>query len=179
MNTPKSSLAVAVILGCSFLSAGVSGEQDHGRLEFLQPLVGQKWLGHYSDPESAHLNHYLEWESSLEGQAVKVTKRVPELNFIMETLYYWNPETKQVQFLSLTSKGQVSQGMVAAEAGLITLLGTSLRDAGRSQFKITCELLSTGELLDRFYRQAGQEWIQGHLIRYKSAGDSKGTEHAP
>jgi hypothetical protein len=173
------SLVITAILSCCLLPAGTSAEQPTGRLEFLQPLIGQKWLGHFSNPEDAYLNHYNEWESILEGQAVKATKQVPEVNFTRETLYYWDPESKQVQFLSVTSKGQVSRGTVTAESGLITLLGVNLSESGRKQFKTTYELLTTGELLDRFYVQTGQDWRQGHLIRYGAVGESNDPGTAP
>ena len=95
----------------------------------------------------------------------------------METLFYWDPETKQVHFLSVTSKGQLSKGVAQAELGVVTLMGNNFSESGRKQFKMTYEVTSTGELLDRFYLQTEQAWKQGHLIRYKSEGDSGDSKH--
>jgi hypothetical protein len=144
---------------------------DH--LSFIHQLIGKAWLGHYDNPDDAHLNHHQRWEPILEGQAVRATKRVPEVNFTKETVYYWDPSQEAVRFLSLTSKGQVSTGSVSDENGRIVLIGSRIEASGGKEFKFSFEVLQDGTLEDRFYLKANGEWMQGHLIRYASDAEAK------
>ena len=165
-------LVLAFSLSLLFVtSTNAAKLSDH--LAFLQPLIGKAWLGHYDNPEDAHFDHHIVWDPILEGQAVRATKEVPELNFTMETTYYWDPKKEEVNFLSVTNRGQLSSGIVYGTEGRIILLGTNIEASGNREFKLSFEVLADGTLEDRFFLKINEKWKQRHLIQYSAAEEAK------
>ncbi len=58
---------------------------QNNHLQTFHKLVDKEWVGHYVDSEDSHYVHRVKFEYILNGQAVKETKIVDELQFEMET----------------------------------------------------------------------------------------------
>ncbi len=162
---------VVLLMLFFFCGSNVSGEEASDPLGFLSDLTGRVWLGHYSNPEDAHYNHVVRWSAALDGKAVRVEKKVSELNFEMETIFFWDPEIEKISFVSLTNRGQVSRGTAAKEDGTLVLLGASKAEGDSRDFKMSYCLMPDGTLEDRFFIKKGEEWQQRHLIRYNVTED--------
>ncbi len=123
--------------------------------------------GHYSNPEDSHYVHQLKFESILEGNAVILTKKVEELGFEMHTIFFWNPESEQIAFQSITCRGQISSGFVSLDNDQIILTGESINKSSITSFKQSFQLSINNEITDRFYLMINDEWKQRHLIVYR------------
>jgi hypothetical protein len=133
------------------------------RFEFLESVLGKRWTGRYVPTEpDEQFDHVIEWKPILGGAAIRCTKRVAELDFEMETIYYTEPESNSIAFVSLTNRGQTSRGTVRSEDGGFVLLGSD----PRREFRYTFKVRPDGVLEDRFYLQDDGGWSQGHLIEY-------------
>ena len=133
-------------------------------LQFLAPLLGQTWVGHYVEsPEDAHLQHVVRWQAILGGKVVKKVKAVAAIDFCEVSLYYWDAEVSQVSFMSLTNRGQQTHGTVRLDDGRIVMSGD--RPDGRS-FVLSFEILADGRLRDKFFNVIEGDLQQGHLIEY-------------
>jgi len=168
---------IVLLLGLPFpASAGVGVLSEH--LRFLEPLIGQEWVGHYTDEEAAHFIQELRWESICGGHVVRLSKEVEELDFTMETLYYWNADSSHVAYVTVTNRGQVSTGTVAALGDTIELLGQDLTAEGQMAYRYTFCIVGDGVLEDRFYRPTGDGWEERHLIRYELRSSTESAEPA-
>ena len=155
-----------------FASMPVQSADPKDPLAFLKPITGKVWLGHYADSETEHFNHLMKWAPILEGKAIRAEKMVPELDFFMETLFFWDPSAKEVRYMSLTNRGQLSEGAVSQEDGAIVLLGKSHEASGNREYKMTMKILKNGSLEDRFFLKRDGQWHQGHLITYSITNDA-------
>lgn len=141
-------------------------ESQQDPIDIFQKFSGKVWLGHYVDSETSHVNHVLRCSPILEGKAVRIVKKVPELNFMMETLCFWNPGEKTIDYVSLTNRGQLSKGRVSIDEGRVVFVGVSVEAGGNRDYKITMEARGDGSLEDRFFLKRDGQWHQGHLIQY-------------
>lgn len=151
-----------------FCSASISeGQILFEKLSLL--IKFNKWLlsGHYANPEDSHYLHKLRFDFILDGHTLVLSKEVTELNFEMETTFYWNHEFQQIVFQSLSNKGQVSNGFVSVEPGRIILTGENIDKAKKSKFKQIFELFDNNRISDKFYLMINGEWFQRHLIYYE------------
>ena len=99
MTKPVALLAVIGLI-LFVLPALAAQEKERGKsLDLMQDLIGKTWVGHYSNPEDAHYVHVMEWVPVLGGSSMRLTKRVDELDFEMETIYFWDPLEQQVHLL--------------------------------------------------------------------------------
>ena len=167
---------VVLLMLFSFFGSNASGEEAGDPLGFLSDITGRVWLGHYSNAEDAHYNHAVRWSAELDGKAVRVEKKVSELNFMMETVFFWDPEIQKISFVSLTNRGQVSRGTAVEEDGKLVLLGVSKAEGDSRDFKMSYCLMPDGSLEDRFFIKKGEEWQQRHLIRYNVTEDPAFTK---
>ncbi|UCC71378.1 MAG: hypothetical protein JSV86_13400 [Gemmatimonadota bacterium] len=142
-------------------------------LSFLKPLLGTTWVGRYVPSDEDDVTHVVHWEAILSGKAVRKTKRVPELNFAEENLYYWDWEENAVVFAGVTNRGQVLRGTIYKEEGLIVLRGAWTDDETSHEFALTLEVLPDGRLQDKYYNIVDGAWQQGHLIDYRREGDPR------
>jgi hypothetical protein len=168
---------LAMMAALSPAAGGTDALSEH--LQFFEPLLGRKWIGHYTDEETAHFEHAVRWESAYGGNVVRMVKRVDELDFAMETLYYWEPDSSRVTYVTVTNRGQVSTGTAAARGDTILLLGEDITADGRAPYRYTFFVSDDGSLEDRFFRPAGEGWTERHLIRYEvvSGSDDAGPSN--
>ncbi len=154
-----------------FSGLPAAGQELGEELEVFGPLVGQTWVGHYSNPEDSHYVHVLRFETILDGRAVRMSKNVDELFFELETLYYWDEEKQQIAYVSTTNKGQVSRGVIILDSGEVVLNGESVRQGGNQEYKQSFRVTDEGILEDRSFLKSGDQWQQRHLIVMKGSGN--------
>ena len=162
-------MLISVVVGLLACLPQASGDvrelSEH--LRFLEPLLDREWVGHYTDEETAHFIHVLRWELVHGGHVVRMTKQVEELGFAVETLYYWDPDSSNVAYVTVTNRGQVSTGTAVAQGDTIELLGQDLTADGQVAYRYAFYITGDGILEDRFSRRTGDGWEERHLIRYE------------
>jgi len=139
----------------------------HDSLAPLAPLVGTCWIGCFVSTPAPPFDHEIEWSAALDGHVVKWVKRVDELDFAMETVFYWDAEAEAIAFTQLASNGNHSRGTATSEDGKIALIGTSIRPSGLVEFRQTFEIMPDGTLEDRYYSRGSAGWIPEHVIVYE------------
>ena len=165
---------IACFIAFTFVAkAPVHADDTEDPLSIFKPIAGKVWLGHYDDSETSHFNHLMKWTPILEGKAIRARKEVPELDFSMETLFYWDPGEKKIRYVSLTNRGQLSEGVVSREDGAIVMVGMSREAGGNREYKMTVKLLKDGSVEDRFFLKRDGQWHQGHLIKYSITSDAE------
>lgn len=150
-----------------FMIAAISAKSQTKPLDLFKPLIGKVWEGHYVNSEDSIYTHHIEWIYLLGSRAVKESKIVDELDFVMDTYYYYDWGEKHIAFLSLLNKDMVSSGRVVIEESIIKLYGINYFDGGSQEFSKTFQLNDKGVLTDMFFRKKGEKWIRGHIIEYK------------
>lgn len=135
--------------------------------EIFKPLTGKVWEGHYVDSEDSVYTHHVEWHYLLGSRAVKEVKIVDELDFLMETYYYYDWKNNKIGFLALLNKDMVSKGEVIADGSVIKLTGLNYFKGGSKEFRKTFQLDENGVLTDIYYGKKGDEWYCGHVIEYR------------
>jgi len=166
MVITKLSISVKSIMILFIIASSVSLAQN-SHLQTFHKLVDKEWVGHYVDSEDSHYVHKVKFEYILNGQAVKETKIVDELQFEMETYYYYDWEKEKILFLSLLNKEMYSVGRVIIDGSIFTLEGANIFNSGRTEFKKKYEITKLGKFYDFFFRKKDDQWIRGHLIEYE------------
>lgn len=163
-STTMNKLTLALIL----LIYAVPGFSQNQLEDMFKQLVNKEWEGHYVNSEDSVYTHQLRFEYTLAKKVVKEMKDVPELDFHMETYYYFDWKNDNISFLTLLNKDMVSSGKVVMGGQKIMQIGTNYYDGGSQEFKKTYEINDEEELIDLFYRKKGDMWIRGHVIRYQN-----------
>ena len=169
MKKQKLILITALLLSfTSVISLAADTPQLDEHLQFLQPLMEHEWKGGYADGDNSGVVIFLKFESVVGGKGVRYNREAPALNNVTETHFYWHPEKKEVCFISLNSRGFVSEGTAWAEDGSIILQSKSYSATDMREFKTIWKLNSEGKLTDTFFRKENGEWIQGHIQEFKT-----------
>jgi len=158
---------VLLITATLLVSLAVAGVDLHDTLAPLGCLVGTCWTGRFVSTPAPPFDHEIEWSAALDGHVVKWVKRVDELDFAMETVFYWDAEIATIAFTQLASNGIHSRGTVEAEGGKIALVGFSIRSSALVEFRQTFEIMPDGTLEDRYYSRGSGDWIPEHVIVYE------------
>ncbi len=148
-------------------SVAVAAVDLHETLTPLAPLVGTCWTGRFVSTPAPPFDHEIEWSATLGGHVVKWVKWVEELDFTMETSFYWDAEAETIAFTQLASNGNHSRGTATSEDGRMTLMGLSIRPSGFVEFRQTFEIMPDGTLEDRYYSRGADGWIPEHVIVYE------------
>jgi hypothetical protein len=164
-------LLIIALLSAAMLpvaSSGGQGQDLDPRLEFLAPLIGTDWVGHFVGSADSTLTHRVRWEAILDGRAVRRVKTVPQAGFATEGYYFWDWERGQVTFVSVSNRGQVTHGIVSTDEGRIVLRGVWRDGEGPHEFVLTLEVLADGRLRDRYENVIDGKRTPGHLIEYSA-----------
>ena len=153
---------IAVLL----VAAGAAAQEPIDEMAIFEPLLGSAWAGRFQDSSAPQVDHVVEWNTILDGQVVRWSKRVDALGFEMETTFYWDRELAVVTFVQLASSGVHGQGTAWMEEGRLVLSGVSGQTSGAVEFRQTFEILADGTLEDRYFRRAGDAWAPQHVIVY-------------
>ena len=156
-----------VMIAALLMSLPVAAIDLHDTLAPLGPLVGPSWIGRFVSTPAPPFDHEIEWSAALGGHVVKWMKWVDELDFTMETAFYWDAEAETIAFTQLASNGNHSRGTVEWADGRIALIGFSMRPSGPVGFRQTFEIMPEGTLEDRYYSRGSNAWIPEHVIVYR------------
>jgi len=146
-------VAVMFALG---LGVAASAQAPIEELAIFVPFAKSEWAGRFQDPRAPQVDHVIEWNAILDGQAVRWTKSVEALGFSMETTFSWDWEIAAVSFVQLASNGSHAQGVAMAEGDRLVLVGVSAQPLGPVEFRQTFEILADETLEDRYCRRAGE-----------------------
>jgi len=156
-----------VMIAALLMSLPVAAIDLHESLAPLDSLVGTSWIGRFVSTPAPPFDHAIEWSATLNGHVVKWMKWVDELDFTMETSFYWDAEADAIAFTQLASNGNHSRGTATSEDGKLILTGTSIRPSGLAEFRQTFEIMLDGTLEDRYYSRGSNAWIPEHVIVYR------------
>ena len=135
--------------------------------KFLAELIAASWIGHYQDPETAFINHNLEWKILLDGKLVRQVKMAPEVNFEMETWLFVDQPGHRNTFTQISNRGTISKGEFTMKDGQLWLEGKTFEgDKMIRHFRQSFEISDSGKLVDCFYRFTNDKWTKGHEIHY-------------
>jgi hypothetical protein len=156
---------IIFLLFAMFLSHSAFSQKE--QLKFFEVFMDHQWKGHYINSEDSALLHELSWEYGLDSSYVKQTKIVQEVDFKMETYFYWDYELNQISSLSLLNKQMISKGKVFFKENKLMHFYEAYFNGGSNSSKQTFGLDENDQLSDYFYRQKSDDWIEGHFIIYK------------
>jgi hypothetical protein len=108
------------------------------------------------------LHHLLKFEPIHIGKALRVHGECPELNYQSDGFYYYDPDKKEIAFLSLGSNGNFSAGNVKVEDGKILHHGYVTFSDRKLEFRNTYEIAPEGQLIDKWFSFEDEEWKAGH-----------------
>ena len=135
-------------------------------LSLFNDLVGKQWKGHYVNAKDSAIEHLIRWEYVLDSKYVKQTKEVPELNFKMETFYYWDFELNQLSALTLINRNMIAKGRIISKDKMIESYSKTFKQSGATESKQTFNINASGQLEDYYFRKESEQWVQGHFILY-------------
>lgn len=95
-------------------------------------LAGHCWKGTMPDGKATD-EHCFAW--IYEGRFLRdrhVVRAGDKVAYEGETIYYWNPGAKQLEYLYITAQGGFSQGRVAPEADAIAFPAATLVTEGKT-----------------------------------------------
>ncbi len=164
-RTARFAIFLGSFLVFAILSNSNAAELDQ-RLEFFAPLFGPTWQGGYVGENAPDMVITLKFEPVLNGMAVKYSREAAEIDFFMETHFYWDPSRGEVRFIGLNSRGIVNEGTARMIDGSIVLIGDSHQLDKTTEFKTEFEIDSKGVLRDTFTRKQGGAWVSGHTQEY-------------
>jgi len=127
----------------------------------LTPLIGS-WIGHFDDVEEQNFVLKMTIEPILGGKAVRLEFSTAGMN--RESVFYWDTEKKQINFLALTSNSYVTSGRVYSEGPVIVTEYKQINPDGTIwKSKGTWEVAPNGNLINR----------DGHTAIYERETDDK------
>jgi hypothetical protein len=160
----------ALLLALAMVSLPALAQEQP--LSLFKDMVGKQWKGHYVNSSDSVIAHFIRWEYALDSKYVKQTKEVPELNFKMETFFFWDFELKQVSSLTLINRDMIARGQVKTEENKIALQSKTFKRSGTSESKQTFEINSSGQLEDYYFRKESDKWVEGHFILYNEINEN-------
>jgi len=159
----KTKIVSAILFAFYLIINSAFGQEA---LSIFEDFTDKEWVGHYQNSEDSNLIHIIKWEYDLDKHVVNMIKTVPELDFRMETIFYWDYEKNQISTLSLVNKAMISKGTVVKTDDLLEIMGKTFFNNGSQEYRQTFEISDDGYLQDYFYRKTNNNFIQGHFIKY-------------
>lgn len=162
MKTFKPFQLVLIIL--LLVSSSIYSQKND--LKHFMKFTENNWHGHYVNSEDSSLNHFVKWTYNLDSNYVKQIKNVPEVNFKMETYYYYDYETASIEFISFLNKNMISKGSVKFNNDTLIKYENTFFENGKSESK-SFFIMNGNTLHDYFYRKSKGKWAPGHYIIYR------------
>ncbi len=167
LEMKKPMLMISMVLLAGALSLGRNDAALRKELDILKPLVGKTWICEWivgtRDPSGRQTLHMLRrYEPMHDGKILKIYQECRELNSQTDGYYYYDPDKKEIAFLTLTNNGNFSIGNVKEEGGKILEYGHVTFPNEKLEFRNTYELTSKGEVVDQFFSFENGEWRAGH-----------------
>jgi len=136
-------------------------------LSLLKPLVGKTWICETKDPSGQMTLHMLmTYEPMHDGKVITYYQETEELKNRNDGYVYYDPDKKEIAFLSLNSNGNISMGNMKEEGGKILKYGYTIFPDRKLEFRNTLEITPDGKLVDKYYRFEDGEWKAGHSRTY-------------
>jgi len=155
-----------MIFAVLLAGAQASGQAEvtlRKELDILKRLVGKTWICEWKDPSGRQTLHLLRrYEPMHDGKVLRFYQECRELNSQTDGYYYYDPDKKEIAFLSLTNNGNFAVGNVKAEGAKILEYGHVTFPNEKFEFRNTYELTANGELADQFFSFENGEWRAGH-----------------
>lgn len=132
-------------------------------LKILQPLTGKSWVSVMTDPsgqKTLHLSQY--YEPMYSGKVLKSYRECKELNYQSNGFIYYNPDTKEIEELQLSSNGNMSKGNVKEEDGKLLFYGYTIFPDSKREFRNTYEITPDGKIIDKYFSIDNGKWKAGH-----------------
>ena len=158
--------SIAVLASLLIFSSSVHAAELDEHLRIFQPLLESVWAGGYVGEDAPDLEIVLRFEAILDGMAIRYSRDAEAVDFAAVTHFYWNPDRKEVCFLSLNSRGMVDEGVVESDGDTIVLRGKSIWPDRIVEFKTELHLDEDGTLRDTFTRKENTGWEQGHVQEF-------------
>jgi hypothetical protein len=167
----KPILMISVILLAGTLGLGRNNAVLRKELDILEPFVGKTWICEWivetREPSGRQTLHLLRrYEPMHDGKILKIYQECRELNSQTDGYYYYDPDKKEIAFLTLTNNGNFSVGNVKEEGGKILEYGHVTFPDEKLEFKNTYELTASGEIVDQFFSFENGEWRAGHSRKW-------------
>ncbi len=170
-----SGMTILIVLVSLVCAAQGSGEQPIEPLAGFSPLLGTRWIGHFTSSPAPPFEHCITWDLTLSGQVVRWLKTVDAVGFSMETYFYWDRIHDTIAFVQLSNNGNHSTGTAEVLDGALMLVGIAMQSSGTVEFRQTFERWEDGSLVDRYYTRKDDTWSPEHVIVYAPVTDE--AEH--
>jgi len=161
MKKPMLMIFLALLAG-----AHASGQAEvtlRKELDILKPLIGKTWICEMTDPSGRQTLHLLRlYEPMHDGKILKIYQECRELNSQTDGYYYFDPDKKEIAFLTLTNNGNFAAGNVKEEGGKILEYGQVTFPNEKLAFRNTYELTANGQMVDHFFSFENGQWSAGH-----------------
>jgi hypothetical protein len=160
-------LMISMVLLAGALGLGRNDAALRKELDILKPLVGKTWICEWISETTDHskrqtLHMLRRLEPMHDGKILKFYQECRELNNQEDGYYYYDPDKKEIAFLTLSNNGNFSVGNVKEEGGKILEYGHVTFSDEKLEFRNTYELTSKGEVADKFFSFENGEWRAGH-----------------
>ena len=160
----KPMLMIFAVLLAGAQASGQAEVTLRKELDILKRLVGKTWICEWKDPSGRQTLHLVcRYEPMHDGKVLRFYQECRELNSQTDGYYYYDPDKKEIAFLSLTNNGNFAVGNVKAEGGNILEYGHVTFPNEKLEFRNTYELTANGELVDQFFSFENGEWRAGHF----------------
>ena len=155
-----------ILLFIASLAMPAAATDQEDPLQFLEPLVGERWVGHFRNMDDGPPLIF-QWESILDGQAIRFSRTVPERDFRAESTIYWDEQQLKVAYLSLTNNGYVSHGTVVLEGDRIIVAGDQMGPAGAKKVRAAFWIDAEGRLNNELHNWENGRWEPAHTTFFE------------
>lgn len=170
-------ILILAVLMAVLASAFCLGQDEialRQELSILKPLVGKIWVCETQDPSGQMTLHMLfRYEPMHDGKVLQYYQETKELNNRNDGYFYYDPDKKEIAFLTLNSNGNIATGNLKEEGGKILKYGYTVFPNRKLEFRNTLEIMSDGSLVDKYFRFEDGEWKAGHSRTYTVKQQSK------
>lgn len=138
-------------------------------MELLEPFMGKTWLSEMASGAGVGTLHTIhKYESMHNGKIVKYHNENIELKQQSDGYYYYDPVKKEIAFLIINTNGNYRIGNVKKKGGQILMYGYATIRGERIEFRNIYEIISNGEIIDKWYSLEEGEWKAGHVATWKA-----------
>lgn len=159
----KAKTAIMILLITFSYCFGQSEHMLREELKLLQPLTGKSWVSEMTDPsgqKTLHLSQY--YEPMYGGKVLKSYRECKELNYQSSGFIYFNPDTREIEELQLSSNGNMFKGNVKEEDGKLLFYGYTIFADSKREFRNTYEITPDGKIIDEYFSGDNGKWKAGH-----------------
>lgn len=163
----KAVVLASMVLLAKTVCLGQNDAVLRPELALLKPLVGKTWVCETKDPSGQSTLHMtMTYEPIHGGKTLRHYQETVELNNRNDGYVYYDPDKKEIAFLSLNSNGNISVGNMKEENGMILKYGYTIFPDRKLEFRNTLKITPEGTLIDQYYRFEAGEWKAGHSRTY-------------